>query len=215
MPTQEQCPSRSATLHHNPAGQELCCQPAAQGTVSCFFLKHSGFAVLAVPSPGQEGSGPAAGAPNRRRDQRAKNHVVHLTKDIHKPVKTCSVKDQQLFSSAALPMSSPKEYPPGGTPRLLCNEEDSCPGALAVYGRFPLPAAKLAALPLVLIKSQGLGWVEVNRDLACMARQLHSIPRMVTSLSQSFQHAGEIWPLITAGWSVCLKWLLQGPSCRA
>lgn len=37
MPTQEQCPGRSATWHHNPAGQELWHQPAARGTMSCLL----------------------------------------------------------------------------------------------------------------------------------------------------------------------------------
>lgn len=110
-------------------------------------------------------------------------------------------------------MSCPREVPFWGTPRLLQEEGDSHPGALAVYSNPSMRHALVSGAgavspksgerqdlisstcckagssdsPHVLIKSQGLGQVEVNRDLACMAAQLHGIPRMVKSSPQSLQ----------------------------
>ena len=110
-------------------------------------------------------------------------------------------------------MSCPRETPFWGTPRLPCKEGDLHPGASAAYGDpsvrhtlvsgagagapksgeqqelIPSPCCKAGSsdFPHVLIKSQGLGRVEVNRDLACVAGQLDGIPGMVMSLSQSPQ----------------------------
>lgn len=78
--------------------------------------------------------------------------------------------------------------------------------------QIPSLAARLAAPTL---QNQGAGEAEVNRDLACAGGQLHSIPSTVKSLSQSSQRHKGNWPLVTAGWSLCLKWLLQGLSCKA
>lgn len=201
---------RGSHAHPGTMSKQICSlasQPGRAGAVppacsprdselplwSCFFLKHSGFAVLAVPGRGQEGSGPAAGATNRQRDQRAKSHVVHFTKDIHKPVKTRPVKDQQLFSSAALPCPAPRntlvEHPQAALQRRGFTSRSL--GSL-----WPIPCCKAGSFAShVLTKSQGLGGVEVNRDLACLAGQLHGIPRMVTSSSHSFQRGrGKLAP---------------------
>lgn len=118
-------------------------------------------------------------------------------------------------------MSCPREMPVWGTPKLPRKEGDSHPGALAAYGNpsrrqvlasrasavapksgeqqepVPSPCCKAGSTDSlhVLIKSQGLGGVEVNRDLACVAGQLHGIPGMVKSLSQSSQRCrGKLAP---------------------
>lgn len=76
--------------------------------------------------------------------------------------------------------------------------------------QIPSLAVRLAALSL---PNQGIGEVEVNRDLACAGGQLHGM--IIESLSSHLSVTRESWPLVTAGWSLCLKWLLQGLSCKA
>lgn len=63
MPTQERCPHRSTTWHCRAGAVAPACslRDNKLSLGSCFFLKHSGFPVLAVSVPGQQGCGPAAG----------------------------------------------------------------------------------------------------------------------------------------------------------